>query len=89
MHNPIWIFKFWRVSADDTCYLLQKYYVNEEENGWETKSWCRSRDGLLSAVEQKVPQCGEGAHRLLECLPDWCEEGIEGPLPVRINGRWR
>jgi hypothetical protein len=63
----------WRVIDDPLQWILQRRKGNPraKNSGWEGKSFCRTREGLLQCVREKCGDVDPDAEAALRDLPEW------------------
>jgi hypothetical protein len=70
---PVHLDANWRVIDDPLQWIMQhrKGNARRKSSGWESRSFCRTRAGLLCGIRE---YCGEVDPRVLEALsmlPEW------------------
>jgi hypothetical protein len=65
--------KNWRVADDPQQWILQRRKGNprRKSSGWQDRSFCRTRDGLLRCVRGLCGEVNEDALTQLRTLPDF------------------
>jgi len=76
----------WRVVDDPLQWILQRRKGNprSKSSGWQGRSFCTSREGLLRCVREKCGDVEPAALSVLSALPDH-----HTPIQVSGNARWR
>ena len=68
----------WRVVDDPLQWILQRRdgKPDTKHNGWRSRSYCRTRQGLLRCVSEYCGIIDAEALKRLEALPEW-HDGVE------------
>jgi hypothetical protein len=63
----------WRVIEDPLQWILQRKKGNprEKNSGWQSRSFCRTREGLLRCVREYCGEVDADGLAQLEALPDY------------------
>jgi hypothetical protein len=78
----------WRVTTDKLQWMLQHRRLGHDV--WISRSWCRTRDGLLQCVKEHCDDVDPVSLATLRALPDYFIERApvrEGHRPAPLPGQ--
>ena len=77
----------WRVTTDELQWMLQHRRL-EQTTVWISRSWCRTREGLLQCVKEHCGEIDANALAKLQSLPDYFIELLQrGALAEQTGAR--